>query len=158
MKDQSNHYFLVIVDRSEEMHKALRFAANRARNVGGQIVLLSIITPNEFQHWLSVGEKMREEAMQEAELLLARACETAEQISEGKVHCFTREGNPQDEIIKFVREEQKIHLLVLAADAKNSSGPGPLVSAFASKALLQLGIPITIVPGNLDDEAIDAIC
>ena len=157
MKDHSQHSFLVIVDRSEEMYKALRFAANRARNVGGQVVLLGIIEPNEFQHWISVGEKMREEASAELDLLLARAKEEAVEISSRPVLTFIREGQPQEAIIKFITQEHKAQLLVLAADAQDSRGPGPLVSAFATKAFAHLSVPITIVPGHLSDEAIDAI-
>jgi hypothetical protein len=46
--------------------------------------------------------------------------------------------------------------LVLAAST-GREGPGPLVSLVAQQAQLAYPIPVTIVPGGLADEAIDAL-
>ena len=64
--------FLVVVDETEEMHLALRFACRRALHTGGRVALLYVIEPSGFQHWMSVGDLMREEARSEAEQLLQR--------------------------------------------------------------------------------------
>ena len=37
----------------------MRFAAMRAANTGGGVEILSIIPPEEFNHWLGVGEVLR---------------------------------------------------------------------------------------------------
>ncbi len=47
-------------------------------------------------------------------------------------------------------------MLVLGA-ATGPEGPGPLVSDLVGKMAGRLRIPITIVPGSLTDEQIDAI-
>jgi hypothetical protein len=47
-------------------------------------------------------------------------------------------------------------VLVLAAGA-DKEGPGPLVSAIAGKASGTFPVPITIVPGSLDDDTISAL-
>ena len=44
--------FLVVMDDSPEFVNALRFAAIRASKTGGQVEILGIITPEEFQHWI----------------------------------------------------------------------------------------------------------
>jgi hypothetical protein len=54
--------FLVVLDDSRECLNAMRFAAMRAAKTGGGVQILSVITPEEFQHWIGVGEIMREEA------------------------------------------------------------------------------------------------
>ncbi len=59
--------FLVVVDESEEMRNALRYACRRARKTTGRVALLYVIEPLEFQHWLGVGRVMEEEARAEAE-------------------------------------------------------------------------------------------
>ena len=41
--------------------------------------------------------------------------------------------------------------------ATKSDDPGPLISYLASKAAARLRIPITIVPGSLSDDEIDAL-
>ena len=54
--------FLVVLDDSRDCLNAMRFAAMRAANTGGGVQILSIIPPEEFQHWIGVGNIMREEA------------------------------------------------------------------------------------------------
>jgi hypothetical protein len=45
---------------------------------------------------------------------------------------------------------------VLAAGS-GTEGPGPLVTAIAGKGAGSFPIPVTIVPGTLDDESIAAL-
>ena len=59
--------FLVVVDDSEELNKALLYACRRAENNNGDIALLFVLDPVEFQSWLSVGELMRAEQREAAE-------------------------------------------------------------------------------------------
>ena len=55
-------HFLVVVDDTPECRKALRFAARRAHSVdNGGVMLLRVTEPPDFQHWMGVGELMREE-------------------------------------------------------------------------------------------------
>lgn len=54
--------FLVILDDSRECLNAMRFAAMGASGPGGGVQVLAVIPPEEFQHWIGVGEIMREEA------------------------------------------------------------------------------------------------
>ena len=54
--------FLVILDDSRECLNAMRFAAMRAAHTGGGVQVLSVIPPDEFNHWIGVGDIMREEA------------------------------------------------------------------------------------------------
>ena len=61
-RDSSDRVFLVVVDETEEMEVALRFACRRARHTGGRVALLYVIEPAEFQHWMAVEDLMREEA------------------------------------------------------------------------------------------------
>ncbi|MCH8808530.1 MAG: universal stress protein, partial [Proteobacteria bacterium] len=43
--DTSDRVFLVVVDETEEMKVALRFACLRARRTGGRVALLYVIEP-----------------------------------------------------------------------------------------------------------------
>ena len=52
--------FLVVLDDSRECLNAMRFAAMRAAKTGGGVEILSVIPPDEFNHWIGVGEVMRE--------------------------------------------------------------------------------------------------
>jgi len=66
-----------------------------------------------------------------------------------------REGQPVDEIMRQVREDPEIGVLVLGAGT-DKKGPGPLVTQLTRNAG-NLPIPITIVPGDLSKEKLEAI-
>ena len=148
--------FLVVIDDTPECSRALIYAARRAERTAGALVLLYVIVPGEFQHWIGVENIMRAEATQEAEETLARFADMVRKISSVEPEQVIREGNRADEVIKLIDEDSDVAILVLAAGVEKE-GPGPLVSAIAGKAAGTFAIPITIVPGHLDDEAIAAM-
>jgi nucleotide-binding universal stress UspA family protein len=154
-KKQAHRVFLVVVDQSAELKLALRFAARRARATGGRVAMLYVTEPAEAE-WLGVGDIMREERRAEAEQRLQELSTQVQTLSGEMPILYVREGNVRDELLKLVDEEPSISILVLAADA-GSSGPGPLVTALTGKFAGKLHIPLTIVPGSLSDEEVDAI-
>jgi len=66
-----------------------------------------------------------------------------------------REGEAASEIITHVQEDPEIGVLVLGA-AAGKKGPGPLVSQLTRSAGT-LPVPVTIVPGDLSKERLEAI-
>lgn len=148
--------FLVVVDESEEMQHALRFACRRARNTDGRVALLHVIEPSDFQHWMAVGDLMREEARTEAEQLLQKLAAGVHEMAGSMPVLYVREGDCRDELFKLLDEEPQVSILVLGAKT-GSGGPGPLVAALTGKFLGKLRVPITLVPDNLDNETIDSI-
>ena len=148
--------FLCVVDSSEEVHVALRFAALRAKRSGGRVALLYVIEPGDFQHWMSVAEKMREERREEAERVLQEHAAKVVAITGRTPVFYMREGEPRDAIVQLIGEEPAISILVLGAGT-DKKGPGPLVSAIAGRLSGKFPIPITVVPGTLSDEQLDAL-
>lgn len=148
--------FLVVVDDTEEMRAAMRFACRRARHTGGRVALLRVVAPAEFQHFAAIGDLMREEAREEAERLLQRLAGEVQRCSDHVAVLHVREGDTREELLALIDEEPSISILVLAAGT-GPEGPGPLVSALVGKHAARLRIPLTIVPGTLGDEEIDRI-
>jgi hypothetical protein len=66
-----------------------------------------------------------------------------------------REGEALKEIIAQINEDPDIGVLVLGAGT-DTKGPGPLVTAISRQAG-SLPVPITIVPGDLSKERLQAI-
>ena len=64
--------FLVVVDDSAEMPVALHFACRRAEHTEGRVALFYVPAKADFQHWMAVGDLMREEAREAGEELLQR--------------------------------------------------------------------------------------
>ncbi|HLY59074.1 MAG TPA: universal stress protein [Stellaceae bacterium] len=148
--------FLVVIDDTPEMRVALRYAANRARHVGGRVVLLHVYEPPDRQHWMALESLMREERMAEAELLTQRLAAETAALTGTLPAVHLREGATRDELLKLIDEDPSISVLILAA-ASGDAGPGPLVSAMSSKYVGRLRIPVTLVPGGLTEAEIDAL-
>ena len=148
--------FLVVVDDSEEMRVALRFASRRAEHTGGRVALLHVIEPADFQHWMSVGDLMREEARSEGEQLLQKLAAQVNDLTGTLPILHVREGARGEALLTLIEEEPSISILVLGANV-GPRGPGPLVSSLTGKLMGKLRVPVTIVPGNLNDETIDSI-
>jgi nucleotide-binding universal stress UspA family protein len=148
--------FLVLVDTSPEHKKALRYAARRAQHTGGIVSLMTVVVPGDFQHWRSVEDAMREEAMEEAERMLHEAAGEVNALTGLIPEVLICEGKPHDALMVLLKQDNEISIVVLGASI-GREGPGPLVSLVAQQAQLAYPIPVTIVPGGLSDEAIDAL-
>ncbi|KCV82896.1 UspA domain-containing protein [Actibacterium atlanticum] len=148
--------FLVILDDSRECLNAMRFAALRAEHTGGGVVILSVIPPDEFNHWIGVGDLMRQEARERIEVhyeVFAKWMRDKHQIDPQLV---IREGEAVDQIMSQIRDDSEIGVLVLGAGT-SKKGPGPLITQL-SKNSGALPIPMTVVPGDLPKERLEAIC
>jgi len=147
--------FLCVVDESTELHQALRFACRRAKKTGGRVALLYVIEPVEFQHWMAVGHLMAEERREQAEEMLQVVSSVVQKLSGSTPVVYIREGKLTDELSDILESGEEFSVLVLASSSE-SDGPGRVVS-YITKRLGKLKIPVTIVPGNLDDQEIDLI-
>ena len=155
-RTSSERVFLVVVDESEELHVALRYASNRAKATGGRVALFYVIEPSGFGHWIAVEDLMEKEMRLQAEETLKKYSEVVMQMSGQMPALYIREGNRLDALMALLDEEPSISILVLAAGT-GKGGPGPLISALAGKLNKRLHVPLTIVPGALSDEEIDAL-
>jgi len=60
------------------------------------------------------------------------------------------------EILAQIREDPEIGVLVLGAGV-DKKGPGPLVTQL-TKSSGTLPVPMTVVPGGLSKEGLEAVC
>ena len=147
--------FLVVLDDSRECLNAMRFAAMRAANTGGGVQILSVIPPDEFNHWIGVGDIMREEARERIHAhfdVFAKWMRDKQNIDP---EVLIREGDAVPEILAQIRDDAEIGVLVLGAGT-DKQGPGPLVSQLV-KSSGTLPIPMTIVPGEMSKERLEAV-
>ena len=155
--DERQRTFLCVVDDSEEVSRAIRFACRRAIHTNGRVALLYVMEPTEFQHWVAVGDLMREEQRQKAEEMVQVVASVVKARTGKTPAVYIREGKIVEELINLIDDpDAGVSLLVLGA-ATGPDGPGPIVSTLVQKLPGRLHVPVTIVPGNLSDEEIDAI-
>lgn len=96
---------------------------------------------------------MEAEAREEAERLVYNGAKDVNELSGIIPELVIMSGRPTESLTELLKSDRDISILVLASGT-SKEGPGPLVSLFATGVQ---PIPVTIVPGNLSDEAIDAI-
>ena len=147
--------FLVVLDDSRECLNAMRFAAMRAAKSGGGVEILAVIPPEDIKHWIGVGDIMREEARERIHAHFEVFAKWMRDRQGVDPELVIREGEPISEILKQVQADDEIGVLVLGASS-DKKGPGPLVTQLTRNAGT-LEIPITIVPGELSKERLEAI-
>ncbi|MCF3639195.1 universal stress protein [Rhizobium sp. TRM95111] len=147
--------FLAVIDDTPECQRAAHYAAARARNSNGGVVLLYVIANGDFQQWLGVEEIMRAEAHEAAEAVLAKAAQSLRETLGIEPESVIREGIATEQINALIEEDRDIAILVLAAGSAKE-GPGPLVSSLAGRGAA-FPIPVTVIPESLTDDEIDAL-
>jgi nucleotide-binding universal stress UspA family protein len=147
--------FLVVLDDSKECLNAMRFAAMRAAHTSAGVEVLAVIPPEEFNHWIGVGEVMREEARERIHAHFEVFAKWMRDKPGVDPELVIREGEPVNEIMAQVQDDPEIGVLVLGAGT-DKKGPGPLVTQL-SKSSGTLTIPVTIVPGDLSKERLEEI-
>lgn len=147
--------YLVVIDDTPESSIALRFAARRAVKTGGGVEILAILPPQEFIAFGGVQATIEEEARLHAEALVTAAAGTLIEESGLQPAITVREGDGPRIIREMIEANTQIAALVLGAAA--SGAPGPLVSHFAGTDAGALPVPIMVIPGSLDRDAIDRL-
>ena len=151
-------YILVIADNSEEMKIALEYACARSKKTGRKIIIATFIEPLDVLTTKGITEIMKEEARDEAEVILKKAASFVKDRTGDLPALSIREGETISELKKLIDEEKTINVLVLAASIdSNSKNPGPIITSLVTNEITNLRVPIMIVPGNFSIEHIAQI-
>lgn len=150
--------FLVIADETPESRVAMRFACRQAMNGRGGLVLMAVIEPEGFQHWLGVESIMKEEARDAARAVLRDLAVEVRTVCGVQPELVIREGGKKEQLLAYLEETEDPLFLVLGA-AQGAEGPGPLIAGlFGTTETERVLIPVTIVPGHLEDRQIQMFC
>ena len=144
------------MDNSPEFLNALHFAGTRAAKTGGGVEILAIITPEQQTHWLGVAETMRAEARQAIEESFKIYANWMKEELKLKAELVIREGEKATEVLNQIQEDPEVGILVLGAN-NSGDGPGPLINQLVSRDGGNLPIPVTIVPGSMTKQRIEAV-
>lgn len=151
--------FLLIIDEAPEVETAIYFAASRVAHSGGSLVLLYVIEPQGYQHWMGVRQIHIDEETNKAKALFRLHRRKLNQTGFENVETedVIMEGSKVDTIMEIINEDEDIALMVLGAST-DPKGPGPLVSTLVGgKTAGAFPVPITVVPGGLSLDHIMAL-
>lgn len=147
--------YLVCVDGSAESHVALKLACLRVRRrKGSSVDLLHVISPIDFQTLHAIQDRMQEEKRAEAETLMQRFAQEAQQLSGVMPTIVLREGKPAVEILAAASEDKDVNMLVLGVSEKSGTR-GSTLSWLTAQVGKKLSVPLLLVPGNLSDQQIE---
>ncbi len=147
--------YLVIMDETDEADVALRFAARRAARTGGQVHILAIVPQQEFVAFGGVQATIEEEARSRAEVLVTSAAGNLASESGVMPVIAVKQGEGIKVVSEYIVAHPEVAALVLGA--AEGGTPGPLVAHFSSAGIGGLSCPLYIVPGGLDEEALDRL-
>ncbi|MBX9710260.1 MAG: universal stress protein [Xanthobacteraceae bacterium] len=147
---------LVLVDDTIECDRAVYYAGRWAVRSSGRVVMLRVIETGDLnQQWLGVADIMRAEAEEAANAAIDRCAGRAYAVAAIAPERVIREGDPTTHILDLIENDTEICMLVLAAST-GAEGPGPVITLLA-KSAGTFPIPLTIIPGSLGDDDIDAL-
>ena len=147
--------YLVVIDETEEARLALRFASRRAAKTGGEVHILALVEQADFVAWGGVQATMEAEALHRAEELVTTAAGAIFQESGQRPNITVKAGDGVEVVKAMLEEHPEIAALVLGAAAQGA--PGPLVAHFAGNNAGTLPCPVMVIPGSLNDAAIDEL-
>ena len=148
--------FLIVIDESKELEKAIYFAAKRAIHTDGKLSLLYIVDPAVNAQWSRIENLIEQEATSEAKKLCRGWAQKIKSRFDIESEVIIKMGDRCEELLKLVGEDKNIRFLVLASSANNEE-PGPLIKALTGKKIKDLSIPMVIIPGSLSEKEIDLI-
>ena len=146
--------FLVVLDDSEEMFKALKYAALRSVRTNGRVAILYTFDTLDFSHWKAVEDIAEAESRDEAESKIEKYENFVLKFTDRKPKKFIMKGDRVECIINFLSDNKFISNFVLAS---SNSGSDSLISAFTGKQMSKIKVPLTIIPSNLSEEEIDKL-
>lgn len=148
--------YLIIADDTAEFPVALDYACCLAQTRRGHVAVAHITELDDFVHWGKVEAMMRHDMRVKAEQELWEIAKRIKDAYAMTPSLYIREGKRIDSIISIINEEKRIRSLILAGST-SGSGPGPLITHFSGKGMAQLRVPMVVVPGHFDREAIESV-
>jgi nucleotide-binding universal stress UspA family protein len=144
----STRTFLVVVDDSPEFPLAVRYAAQRAMAVGGEVAMLAVVEPDMIETWGGVERALDDHAFDKARALVAQYEALIEEHTKSKPKTFFKKGETRSVLLELIDQEKEISTLVLAAHTRES-GRNILIQYLTSdKGIKKLKIPLIVVPDS----------
>ena len=158
MKKINNRIYFVVIDQSDEMWTAVKFAIRRAKVTKSKITTVSFIQSASEGMMLTSG----------TEKILDKDQISTERLKHKEVHNYILDRskikakseifkyNEIDEFINFLNKYSSNSTVVLAT-SKDIGKPGPLIDKLIYEKSNSLHCPLVIINGNLEDKQIEKI-
>ena len=158
MKKINQRNYFVVIDDSEEMWTAVKFATKRAKSTRSNLTTISFIENISDGMMLTTS----------TEKILNKEQISSEKVKHKEVHDFIFEQSKikaKTEIFKISEIDEFINFLnsyssnstIILATSKDIGKPGPLIDKLIYEKGNSLHCPLVIINGNLEDKEIEKI-
>ena len=158
MKKINQRNYFVVIDDSEEMWTAVKFATKRAKTTKSNLTTISFI--ESFSDGMMLTPS--------TEKILDKEQVSSEKIKHKEVQDFifkTSKIKAKSEIFKISEIDNFINFLnsyssnstIVLATSKDIGKPGPLIDKLIYEKGNSLHCPLVIINGNLEDKEIEKI-
>ena len=158
MKKINQRNYFVVIDDSEEMWTAVKFATKRAKSTRSNLTTISFIENISDGMMLTTS----------TEKILNKEQISSEKVKHKEVHDFIFEQSKikaKTEIFKISEIDDFINFLnsyssnstIILATSKDIGKPGPLIDKLIYEKGNSLHCPLVIINGNLEDKEIEKI-
>ena len=158
MKKINQRNYFVVIDDSEEMWTAVKFATKRAKSTRSNLTTISFIENISDGMMLTTS----------TEKILDKEQISSEKVKHKEVHDFIFEQSKikaKTEIFKISEIDDFINFLnsyssnstIILATSKDIGKPGPLIDKLIYEKGNSLHCPLVIINGNLEDKEIEKI-
>ena len=139
--------YLVVADDSDEMQAALSYAIDMVKRNNAHLAVAHIVENKGFSTWGNVDQMMKEELRSKAEKYVWSVAKKIHEKAGIYPSVHIRVGDTNAEIMNILEDKNNdVRSLILASDV-SGSGPGRLVTYFATKVSGKMSVPLIIVPG-----------
>lgn len=145
---------LVFIDENNYSKTALKFAAAKAKTTGCPVEMLYVIEHADFLGFGSLVRHAKNEGRSKAEETLKKLADEAHEYAGITPSLIVREGDIKEEIIKTVKEDEDINMLLIGTAHELRGKKNKLLISLVSELGEKLNVPILIVPGDLTDRQI----
>ena len=158
MKKKTNRNYFIVIDQSQEMWTAVKFAMKRAKLTKSNIITISFIeSVSEGMMLTTSTEKILDKDQLDNEKLNHKEVhEYINKNSKIKANAEIFKMNDIDDFISFLNKYSSNSTIVLAT-SNDIGKPGPLIDKLIYEKSSSLLCPLVIINGNLQDKEIEKI-
>lgn len=140
---------LVCIDSTRASYIALKYACIKARILGFQVNILSVIE-SSHKNLIFGSQKIGAEKRHKIEKYIHKLTEEIAKEFEIIPVVSIREGDIANEIVNEVKSNQ-CYVMVIFGKSEKSQSDNTVLPKMAEKIGVKLNVPIVIVPENLSD-------
>ena len=158
MKKKTNRNYFIVIDQSQEMWTAVKFAMKRAKLTKSNIITISFIESiSEGMMLTTSTEKiLNKDQLDNEKLNHKEVHEYIYKNSKIKANAEIFKMNDIDDFISFLNKYSSNSTIVLAT-SNDIGKPGPLIDKLIYEKSSSLLCPLVIINGNLQDKEIEKI-